>query len=113
MEILRSGKRALLIPRAGPSAEQRMRARLFAAHGWVETIDPADLSSEIVASAVVESLGRGPKIDSPTRPDMRGLTVAAEQLLALLPPISPEDAPILDLPLKLEQAEPIMVPRSA
>ncbi len=113
MEILRSGKRAILIPRAGPSAEQRMRAQLFAAHGWVEMIDPDDLSSEIVAGAVVESLRRGPKIDSPTRPDLRGLTVAAEQLLALLPPVSPEDAPILDLPLKLEKAEPILVPISA
>jgi predicted glycosyltransferase len=113
MEILRSGKRAILIPRAGPSAEQRMRAQLFAAHGWVEMIDPDDLSSEIVAGAVVESLGRGPKIDSPTRPDMRGLTVAAEQLLALLPPVSPEDAPILDLPRKLEKAQPVVVPISA
>jgi predicted glycosyltransferase len=113
MEILRSGKRALLIPRVGPSAEQRMRARLFAAQGWAETIAPDNLSAEIVANAVLESMRRGPAMTPPQRPDLQGLTTAAQQLLALLPPISLEDAAILDLPLKLEQHAPALVPATA
>src|SRR6185503_1681738 len=36
VEILRMKKPAILIPRAGPSAEQRTRARLFADKHWVD-----------------------------------------------------------------------------
>jgi predicted glycosyltransferase len=110
MEILRSGRRALLIPRVGPSAEQRMRAELFAAQGWVETICPDDLSVDVVAGSVVAGLRRGPTMAPQQRPDLRGLEVAAEQLLALLPSCAPEDAPLLDLPLTLEQAAPARMP---
>ncbi|MGH7750430.1 MAG: glycosyltransferase family protein, partial [Candidatus Dormibacteria bacterium] len=35
MEVLRVGTPALLVPRRGPSAEQRMRAQRFAERGWV------------------------------------------------------------------------------
>src|SRR5439155_1339303 len=39
MEILRSSTPALLMPRPGPSAEQRTRARLFQERGWVDALD--------------------------------------------------------------------------
>jgi predicted glycosyltransferase len=87
MEILRSNTRAILIPRAGPSAEQRMRARLFAARGWVEMIDPDDLNVGHVAATLLANLSRGPEAAALTRPDIRGLNVAANQLLDLLPSI--------------------------
>ena len=110
MEILRSGRRAILIPRAGPSAEQRTRARAFAARGWVEMIDPDDLSVETVAEAVLETLGRGPAAVPHARPDLQGLAVATEQLLALLP-----TAPLLEeaqvpMPLDALERAPALVP---
>ena len=85
MEILRSGKRAILIPRVGPSAEQRMRARLCADQGWVDVIDPDDLSVEQIVRTVGESLRTTRAGVSLAKPYLSGLNVAAEQLLALLP----------------------------
>jgi predicted glycosyltransferase len=85
MEILRSGRRTILIPRAGPSAEQRMRTRLFAARGWIDMIDPDDLSIETVAPTVLANLACGPRAGGAVRPDMSGLTVAVDELLDLLP----------------------------
>ncbi len=112
MEILRSGRRALIIPRIGPSAEQRMRARLFAEQGWVETLAPDNLAPDLVAGAVVDALRRGPRMSPATQPNLRGIQNAAEQLLAPLPESALEDA-ILDLPLKLETAAPALVATAA
>ena len=84
MEILHSGKRAILIPRRGPSAEQRMRAQLFADQGWVEMIDPDCLDVANVAAQVWGALDRGPRMSAPQRPDMQGLTSAADTLLDLI-----------------------------
>ena len=39
-EILTLDKPALLVPRSGPSAEQQMRAKLFADRGWVSWLPP-------------------------------------------------------------------------
>jgi len=85
IEILRSGKRAILIPRAGPSAEQRTRASLFSARHWVEMIDPDDLDPELVAGKVIENLGVANGSTVEIRPDLDGAQSATEQLLALLP----------------------------
>jgi predicted glycosyltransferase len=84
MEILHSGKRAILIPRRGPSAEQRMRAQLFAEQGWVEMIDPDDLDAANVAAQVCGALERGPRMNAARQPDMNGLTSAADTLLDLV-----------------------------
>jgi predicted glycosyltransferase len=85
MEILRSGRRAILVPRAGPSAEQRMRARLFAAQGWVTMIDPDDLSVENVARTILHSLQREPNIAAAApKPLVVGLSTVVELLLALV-----------------------------
>jgi predicted glycosyltransferase len=97
MEILRSGRRALLIPRVGPSAEQRMRASLFAEQGWVDMLQPDDLSSELVAGAVLASLRQGSLMNPQVKPDLQGLQNAAA---ALLGPLTEAEAPILDLPRK-------------
>jgi predicted glycosyltransferase len=85
IEILRSGRRAILIPRAGPSAEQRTRASLFSARHWVEMIDPDDLDPGLVARKVIESLGAADRSTVTVKPDLDGTLSATEQLLALLP----------------------------
>jgi predicted glycosyltransferase len=84
MEILRSSKPAILIPRAGPSAEQRMRASLFAARGWVHMIDAEDLSPERVASDIAEVLAQEPGAQAERRPAITGLDTAVQHLLSLL-----------------------------
>jgi predicted glycosyltransferase len=81
-EILRVGTPAVLVPRPGPSAEQRMRARLFAEHEWVRVVDPDELSPSTIAGAVCEALGDPPV--STVGPDLGGLDVAVDHLLSLL-----------------------------
>jgi predicted glycosyltransferase len=98
MEILHSGKRAILIPRRGPSAEQRMRAQLFAGQGWVEMIDPDQLDVATVAAQVCGGLARGPQMSAPQQPDMAGLTSAADTLLDLI-----------DQPMPVETPEPLIM----
>jgi predicted glycosyltransferase len=107
MEILKSGKRAILIPRRGPSAEQRMRARLFAERGWVEMIDPDDLSIEHVAATVCANLDRGRLMNAPTRPDMQGLTSAADLLLDMI--ARPADTSAALEPLVFEPIKPALL----
>ena len=69
VEALRSGTPAVLVPRRGPSAEQRMRTSLFAERGWVSAVDPDDLSGDSLAMAVLERLGRRPAPRAP-EPDV-------------------------------------------
>ncbi|HET7775310.1 MAG TPA: glycosyltransferase, partial [Azospira sp.] len=87
-EILRLNKPAILIPRVGPSAEQRTRARLFAARRWVEEIDPDYLTPERLTQSILTILSRPQEPGSDNRPDLQGVMVAANQLLSLLPPIA-------------------------
>ena len=55
-EILTLDKPALLVPRSGPSAEQQMRAKLFADRGWVNWLPPEDLSPDMLAQAALSAL---------------------------------------------------------
>jgi predicted glycosyltransferase len=106
MEILRSGKRAILIPRRGPSAEQRMRARLFAERGWVETIDPDELDAANVTAQVCGALERGPRMNAPVQPDLHGLSAAADTLLDLIE--QPAHVATVGEPLILEPSVPAL-----
>jgi predicted glycosyltransferase len=81
MEILRSQTPAVLIPRSGPSAEQRTRARLFAERGWVGLVEPEELSDAALVAATRKALAAG----APARPSPDGLARAAGELLAMLP----------------------------
>jgi predicted glycosyltransferase len=71
-EILRFRKRAVLVPRAGPSAEQRMRAGILSQRGLVTAIEPAQLSAPRLAAAIVETLQR-PAPSAIELPEMRGV----------------------------------------
>jgi predicted glycosyltransferase len=83
-ELLSVGTPALLVPRSGPSAEQQMRARLFAERGWVDWLPPQDLSAGSLAEAVTAAL-HGPRSPTPVRPpDLSGRTVGCEELIGSL-----------------------------
>jgi predicted glycosyltransferase len=80
-EILRSGRPALLVPRAGPSAEQQMRASRFAERGWVHWLPPATLSGTSMADAVDRALVSRPRPVN-GRPDLGGGRRVAQHLLS-------------------------------
>jgi predicted glycosyltransferase len=83
-EVLSVGTPALLVPRPGPSAEQQMRARLFAERGWVDWVRPEDLSAESLGTAVVTALHKGWTTASGRRPDLDGRTTGTEWLIESL-----------------------------
>lgn len=89
-EILRMKKPSILIPRVGPSAEQRTRARLFAARQWVEEIDPDYLTPDRLSQSVLTVFSRPQEGRIENQPDLRGVLVAANELLSFLPPADPE-----------------------
>ncbi|GAA4410820.1 glycosyltransferase [Fodinibacter luteus] len=78
VELLNAGTPALLIPRSGPSAEQRTRARLFAERNWVRWLDPDRLEPELVADAMVAALTR--PLAAGKSPDLRGRSTAVAHL---------------------------------
>jgi predicted glycosyltransferase len=84
-EILQTHKPAILIPRSGPSAEQSTRAQLFSARQWVDAAEP-DISPEHLAEMITDRLGREPIIHPLNRPNLLGVSVAANQILSLLSP---------------------------
>lgn len=56
LEAIRLQKKVLVIPRSGPSAEQRIRATLFAKMGFVRMLEQDDLSSATLAGIIGETL---------------------------------------------------------
>jgi predicted glycosyltransferase len=84
-EILRFGKRAIVVPRPGPSAEQGMRARLFAARGLLDVLELARLEPHALAAALGRALD--PEHVPPPRvvPSLDGLERASAALLAEIP----------------------------
>ena len=78
-EILTLDKPALLVPRPGPSAEQQMRAKLFADRGWVNWLPPENLSPDALAQAALSALTT--QRHQLSRPDLRGRHAAAQLLL--------------------------------
>jgi predicted glycosyltransferase len=84
VEILRMRRSAILIPRAGPSAEQRTRARLFADKHWVDMIDPADLTPKKLAQRISYHF-RHPIEGNPNDPpNLNGAAAAAALTLSVL-----------------------------
>jgi len=55
-EILNLKKKALVIPREGPRAEQRMRSRMFADRGIVDVLYANELSPRKLAARIVANL---------------------------------------------------------
>ncbi|RPI33823.1 MAG: hypothetical protein EHM70_04845 [Chloroflexota bacterium] len=82
MEVLRSGKPAILIPRSGPSAEQRTRASLFSARNWVQFFEPDNIDSNHLAQVIEAQLNNETRLNSDEKPDLNGVNTAVTHLLA-------------------------------
>jgi predicted glycosyltransferase len=83
-EVLYLKKKALVVPRPGPSAEQRMRAGLLAERKLIDVLDPAELTAETLAQRLLQDLER---TDYPPADDvvpLDGARQAADRLLELL-----------------------------
>lgn len=83
-EVLFLKKKALVVPRAGPSAEQRTRARLFAQKQLIDVLDPAELTPTTLARRLLEDLERSNFPAADGRPPMNGAREAALRLVETL-----------------------------
>jgi predicted glycosyltransferase/glutathione synthase/RimK-type ligase-like ATP-grasp enzyme len=83
-EVLYLMKKALVVPRAGPSAEQRMRAGIFAERGLIDVLDPTALSPESLAQRLVQDLERTDYPMDGKGVPLDGASQAAGWLLELL-----------------------------
>jgi predicted glycosyltransferase len=85
VEILRMRRSAIMIPRAGPSAEQRTRARLFADKHWVDMIDPDDLTAKKLAQRISHHFKHPVEGNSQNDPpNLNGAASAAALTLSVL-----------------------------
>jgi predicted glycosyltransferase len=106
-EVLAMAGRALLVPRPGPSAEQRMRASRFAERGWVRWLPPEALSAGVLADTMLAALAAPPAAHA-SAPDLGGRHTAVAHLLSALgdgpvsrpradgAPVAPVDRPAPD-----------------
>jgi predicted glycosyltransferase len=81
-ELLSFGRNAILVPRARPVKEQLIRARLLAAAGLFEMVEPDDLSPEVLMTRVLASLKHAS--EQPVRVDLQGLPRIRERIRELL-----------------------------
>jgi predicted glycosyltransferase len=86
VEVLAAGTPALLIPRSGPSAEQRTRAELFADRSWVSWLDPSDLHADIVAEGIRAGLQE--TLTPVSRPELTGRETAVTFLTQDFAPVA-------------------------
>jgi predicted glycosyltransferase len=57
-EVLHLKKKALVVPRSGPSSEQRMRSALFAGRGLIDALNPEEVTPENLAARLLADLAR-------------------------------------------------------
>jgi predicted glycosyltransferase len=82
-EVLRLGHKALVVPRAGPSAEQQMRCRLLAQRNLIDVLYPGQLSPQTLAERLLLDLERNDYPSPDGVVDTRGVHAAASLLLNL------------------------------
>src|ERR1051326_437634 len=82
-EVVSLRKKALVIPRAGPRAEQRMRAGLFAARGLIDVLDPQDVTPEALGERLLADLQRNDFPAHDAAIEMSGQMRAAVEVLKL------------------------------
>jgi predicted glycosyltransferase len=80
-EVLKWRKKAVVVPRQGPSTEQRTRARLFGERGLVGVLDFDNLTSESLAHELESLLSNEAVPDPANIPGLDGAQRAAEVLL--------------------------------
>jgi predicted glycosyltransferase len=80
-EVLALRKKALVIPRSGPSAEQRIRSQIFSQQHLIRMLDPDHLTPERLAHELMQLL-TDDNIPNPANiPPLDGAQRAAMQLL--------------------------------
>ncbi len=82
IEAIHLRKKTLVIPRQGPSAEQRLRTEIFARLGLVQAVDPRRATPPDLARCIVESLNAG-AVAKPLLP-MDGLENTVRRMTSLL-----------------------------
>ena len=80
-ELLSWSLRGILVPRCKPVGEQLIRARLLAARGMFDIVEPADLRPDRLLGAVLASLDRTP---NPPSIDLDALPHICSRVRALL-----------------------------
>ncbi len=80
-EILQWQRKAVVVPRAGPSAEQRMRGRLFAERQLVRTVEPEALTPNRLAEELLKLLRDGSVPNRSRIPPLDGAPRAAALLV--------------------------------
>lgn len=80
-EVLSLRRKALVIPRPGPSAEQRIRTRLFTERQLIHSLDPDDLTPERLAASLIGLLADDVVPNIAAMPPLDGAERAAEALL--------------------------------
>jgi len=81
-ELLSFGHHAILVPRAEPVQEQLIRARLLAAQGLFQIVEPQDLSPDTLIAKVLAALK--PAAVTPVPFELEGLPRIRERMRALL-----------------------------
>jgi predicted glycosyltransferase len=81
-ELLSFGAKAVLVPRAEPVKEQLIRARLLAARGLFDIVEPDELVADVLISKVLALLD--PSRAAVTAIDLDGLPRIRERVRALL-----------------------------
>jgi predicted glycosyltransferase len=89
-EVLKWQRKALVVPRAGPSAEQRTRSQLFSQRGLIRMLDPELLTAKHVADALRHVLDDDRIPMAANIPSLDGAERSASILLDGLPHQAPE-----------------------
>jgi predicted glycosyltransferase len=80
-EVLTWQKKAVVVPRRGPSAEQQIRAKLFKARSLIRSVPPHALDAARLATELLSLLGDDEIPDIPGIPLLDGAQVAASLVL--------------------------------
>jgi predicted glycosyltransferase len=77
-ELLDAQCKALIVPRRGPSAEQRIRSQIFSERRLIRSVDPDTLTPERLTEELVHLLSNGDEIpDRASVPPLDGARRAA------------------------------------
>ena len=83
-EVVSLKRKALVVPRLGPRAEQRMRAELFQRKGLIDVLDPQELSPRNLARRIIDDLERTDLPAAHAAIDMSGAGNAVGRLSGLV-----------------------------
>jgi predicted glycosyltransferase len=87
-EVLACQKKALVVPRRGPSAEQRIRSALFAERSLIRSLEPRLLEPTNLATSLIGLLADDGVPDVSEIPGLNGARLAANLLLEWTPALA-------------------------